>query len=107
MWQSGLSFSPFVLPERHLSCCAFYPTAKLEFSHSFRTRNFHRLRHRNEFVHQIVIVDRIGSFLCDVILVISRKSRFMTFPFGFVSFHNAGTLDFLVRVSVLTRYSFP
>ena len=33
----------------------------------FRIRNFHRLRHRNEFVKQVVMNHRSISFACDVI----------------------------------------
>ena len=50
---------------------------------------------------------RIESLLCDVIVMISRKSRLQTLPCRFVSFHNTSILGFLVWVSVSTRYSFP
>ena len=68
----------------------------LSFFHcSLRILNFHRLEHWNEFMHQIVMNKRIESFLCDVVVVISRKSRLQTLPCRFVSFHNTSNMVFL------------
>ena len=71
-----------------------------------RIRNFHRLRHRNKYTHQAVMVYCIQLFVSDVILTISWKSRFQTLSCGFMSFHNTGILCFLVGVRAPTRDSF-
>ena len=68
MCQSGLSFCLFVLPEklglfRH--CC-------------FRELIFHRLRHKNKLVNQIVKCHRVISFACGVIFMIFRWRRLQT-----------------------------
>ena len=79
MLQSGLSFCLFVLRE----CPPFLlfdlsPVSMLGLSlklfpflvHcSLRIRSFHRLRHRNKFVHQIVMTYQIESFARNVLLV--------------------------------------
>ena len=54
----------------------------------FRIQNFHRLRHRNWCVYQVVMSHRITSFAWDVIFMILRWSRFQTLPHGFMSFHD-------------------
>ena len=45
--------------------------------------------------HPIVMNKRIESFLCDVVIMISRKSRLQTLPCRFVSFHNTNIHGFL------------
>ena len=74
---------------------------------AFCIRNFHRLRHGNKVVHQVVVSHWIKRILSAVILMISWKRRFQTLPCGLVSFHNASILGLLVGKGVLTRFSFP
>ena len=69
------------------------------FSHclstaAFPSANFHRLWHRYELVHQIVLAYRIEPFLRDVIFMISWWSRFQPFSRGFMRLHDARMLVF-------------
>ena len=69
------------------------PAFLIFFHCSLRIRNFHRLAHWNKIMHQIVMSTKIESFLCDVVVMISRKSRLQTLPCRFVSFHNKSILE--------------
>ena len=69
----------FLLPEWHLSCSLPYPVAMLTSSRAssihcgFCIRNFPRLRHKNEYMHQVEVIYWIKPFFSDVILMISWK----------------------------------
>ena len=58
------------------------------FCCSLCIRNFHRLRHRNKLVHQVLVTDWIYSFRCKMILVIPIRSSFQSNCRGLVSFDN-------------------
>ena len=98
-----------------LLCSSLYPSAKQEFSLTFLILfslqpshpEFSSLGALEKFIHQIVMDQRIESFLRDVIVMISRKSGLQTLPCRFVIFHKTSIHGFLVWVSVSTRYSFP
>ena len=51
---------------------------------------FHCLRHRNEFVHKIAVVQWIHSSSCNMIFMPFMKSSFHTLARRFVGFNNAG-----------------
>ena len=53
----------------------------------FCIRNFHRLWHRNKFVHQIVMCHRSKSFTCNVILMVFGLRRFCSLSRRFMSVH--------------------
>ena len=60
-------------PGHHLSALYFgyLPGRQPFLVHcSFRIQNFHRLKHWNTFVYQILVTHRIVSFLRDVIFMI-------------------------------------
>ena len=69
------------------------------FSHSFSTaafciRNFHRSRHKNKLVNQIVMGHRSISFACNVIFMIFRQWWFQTLSRGLMRFHDTCILCF-------------
>ena len=61
----------------------------------FRTRNFHRLRHRKKLVNQIEMGHRVVSFACDVVFIIFRLRRFQTLSLGLMRLHDTCMLCFL------------
>ena len=58
----------------------------------FSIWNFHRLRHRNTLVRQIVMSHRVVSFACDMIFMIFRWRLFQTLSRGLMGLHDASTL---------------
>ena len=50
--------------------------------------NFHHMRHKNEFVHQVVRRYWILSFACFLVFMIFLLHRFHSWSFGFMRFHN-------------------
>ena len=69
----------------HASIFKFF---HLFFHCCFRIWNFHCLRHRNKFVHQIVVTKWIHAFSCNVIFMISVRSSLHECPHRFVGFSN-------------------
>ena len=54
----------------------------------FCCRNFHSLRHRNKFVNQIIMLQWILTFSCNMIFVIGRFRIPITHSGGFIGFQN-------------------
>ena len=72
----------------------------------FRIRNFHRLRHWNELVYQVVMSHRCKSFACNAIFMILGLRRFHSLPCGFTRFHFSATHRFGLLFFAIALYLF-
>ena len=61
----------------------------------FCCRNFHSLRHRHKFVNQIVMLQWILTFSCNMVFVIWRFRIPHTHSGGFISFQNTRKFCFI------------
>ena len=63
----------------------------------FRCRNFHSLRHKNKFVNQVVVLQWILTFSCNMVFVIWWYRISHTHSYGFISFQHTRKfcLDFV------------
>ena len=85
MRQSGLSFCLFVLQEWPLSCFGLFPVSRLGsyrffpflIHRCFCIWNFYRLRHRDELMNRIVMIDRCISSACNVVFMMFGLRQFV------------------------------
>ena len=74
---------------RQLPCRCLFKFITFFIHRCLRIWYFHCLRHRNIFVHKIVVVQRTHSFPCNMIFMTFMKSSVHTLPRRFVGFNNA------------------
>ena len=89
------SWQPFEILTHFVHCCC-------------RIRNVHRLRHKNKFVHKIVMTQRIEPLSCNVVFMIFRWNPFQTLSRGLMSFYDACVLcfrDFVGPVGFAVNFS--
>ena len=99
---SFLQLTFFQLPGR--SCLKLLPFL---VHCCFCIRSFHRIKHRNKLVNQIVMGHRSKTCACHVIFMIFRQRRFQTLSRGLMRFHDTCVLCFGNRVGFTTlRFSF-
>ena len=93
----NVPFCPYSLLDRSLLSCFWLSSAAMPVF--FRVVPiilhccpciwyFHCLRHRNKFLHHIVVTQWIYPFSCNVIFVILVRRSFHAFPRRFIGFNN-------------------
>ena len=70
----------------------------------FRCRNFHGLRHRNKLVNQIVVLQWILTFSCNMVFVMMRQWFSHTQSCRFTSFQNTRKFCFVLLDAQLPQF---